>query len=152
MSTHAAANRRTAVLTFTRHYVEMAGAMLVGMVVLGRAESLLASAAGHPHALAGVAVPALAMAANMTVGVAVWMWLRGHRLRLTGEMVVGMTVGFLALAPQWTGAAGHHAPMMAGHELMFLGMFVAMFARRQHYTATATRRGDGHDQRVDTFE
>jgi hypothetical protein len=121
-------------MRFARHYMEMAGAMLVGTVALGLLESLLASAVGRPHALHGTPVSALLMAVNMSVAMATWMWLRGHRLRLIGEMVAGMTVGFLALAPQWIGATGHHAPMAAGHELMFLGMLVAMLARREHYS------------------
>src|SRR5688500_150243 len=101
---------RTAVLRFAGHYLEMAGAMLLGMVALGRLESLLASAIGRPHALHGTTVPALLMAANMTVVVAAWMYLRGHGLRLIGEMTAGMTVGFLALVPQWIGATSHHTP------------------------------------------
>jgi hypothetical protein len=119
-------------LGFARHYLEMAGAMLVGMVVLGRAEALL----GRPDA--GATVEALSMAANMMAATAAWMWLRGHRLRLIGEMVAGMSVGFLAMAPQWIGATGHHAPMVAGHDLMFLGMLVAMLGRREQYSETET--------------
>jgi hypothetical protein len=122
------------VLRFACHYLEMAGAMLVGMVALDRSESLLASATGHPHALAGTTVSALLMAANMTMAVAVWMRLRGHRLRPIGEMIAGMNVGFLALAPQWIGATSHHTATMAGHELMFLGMLVVMLARRRQYS------------------
>ncbi|MEQ4204356.1 hypothetical protein [Actinopolymorpha sp. B9G3] len=123
-----------AVLCFARHYVEMVAVMLVGMVALGRLESLLASAVGRPHALDGTTVSALLMAANMTVVVAAWMCLRGHHLRLIGEMVAGMNVGFLAMVPLWIGATSHHTLMMAGHELMFLGMLVVMLARRQHYS------------------
>lgn len=125
---------RPAVLRFARHYLEMVAAMLAGMVALGRLESLLASTIGRPHALAGPTVSALLMAANMTVGVAAWMCLRRHRVRLIGEMIAGMSVGFLALAPQWIGATCHDTLVMAGHELMFLGMLVAMLARRQHYS------------------
>ncbi|MEQ7127709.1 hypothetical protein ABN034_24760 [Actinopolymorpha sp. B11F2] len=121
-------------LWFARHYVEMVAVMLVGMVALGRLESLLASAIGRPHALVGTTVSALLMAANMTVVVAAWMRLRGYRLRLIGEMVAGMNVGFLAMVPLWIGTTSHHTAMMAGHELMFLGMLVAMLARRQHYS------------------
>lgn len=108
--------------------------MLVGMVALGRLESLLASATGRPHALDGATVSALMMAANMTVVVAAWMCLRGHRLLLIGEMVAGMNLGFLAMVPLWIGATSHHTLMMAGHELRFLGMLVVMLARRQHYS------------------
>ena len=128
-------------LRFVRHYMEMAGAMLVGTVALDRVESLLASAIGRPHALAGTTVSAPLMATNMTVVMAAWMFLRGHRLRLIAEMIAGMNVGFLALAPQWIGATGHHTQMMAGHELMFLGMLVAMLARRQHYSDHRQRPG-----------
>jgi hypothetical protein len=146
MSTHAAETThrtdrphprrawRTAVLRFARHYMEMVAAMLVGTVGLGLLESLLASAIGRPHALDGSTVSALLMAANMTVAAAAWMCLRGHRLRLIGEMVAGMNVGFLAMVPLWIGATSHHTLIMAGHELMFLGMLIAMLARRQHYS------------------
>jgi hypothetical protein len=128
--------KRPADLRFARHFMEMAGAMLVGMVVLGRLESLLASAVGHPDALAGATVSALSMAANMTAAVVVWMRLRGHRLLRIVEMVAGMNVGFLAMAPQWIGATSHHTPMLAAHDLMFLGMLVAMLGRREHYSGS----------------
>ncbi|GAA3384691.1 hypothetical protein [Cryptosporangium minutisporangium] len=127
--------RITAGLRFARHYLEMVAAMLVGMVVLGWLESLLASAIGHPRALDGATVSALLMAANMSVAVAAWMSVRRHRLPLIGEMVAGMSVGFVALVPLWMGGTGHHhAATMAGHEWMYLGMLVAMLGRRQYYS------------------
>ena len=125
---------RTAVLRFTGHFLEMAGAMLVGMVALSRLESWLASALGSPHAVA-TTVSASVMAATMIAVTAAWMSLRGHGLRLVAEMAAGMTVGFLVTAPQWIGGTGH-ASMFAGHEPMFLGMFVAMLARREHYSGS----------------
>jgi hypothetical protein len=72
--------------------------------------------------LDGATVSTLLMAANMTVVVAAWMYLRGHRLRLIGKMVAGVNVGLLAMVPLWSGANSHHTPMMAGHGLMFLGI------------------------------
>jgi hypothetical protein len=104
-------------------------AMVVGMVILRTVESLLASAMGHPDALDGETVSALLMAANMTVAVVAWMCFRGHRLRQIAEMAAGMNVPFLALVPLWVGTMNHHTLMMTGHELMFLGMFVAMLPR-----------------------
>lgn len=125
---------RTAAFRFARHYVEMVLAMVVGMVVLGPLESLLASAMSAPDALDGTTVTALLMAANMTVAMAAWMRFRGHRPRLIAEMSAGMNVPFLVpLVPLSVGGISEHTLMMAGHVLMFLGMFAAMLARRQEY-------------------
>jgi hypothetical protein len=49
-------------------------------------------------------------------------------------MAAGMNVVSLAMVPAWIGTTGHHTLMMAGHELMLLGMLVAMLARWWHYS------------------
>jgi hypothetical protein len=132
---------RPALLRFALHYAEMVAAMVAGMVVLDPLESLLASALGHPHALHGTTVGALLMAANMTVAMAGWMRFRGHRPQLIAEMIAGMNVPFLALlVPFQVGVTGEHALLMPGHALMFLGMAVAMLARRHEYMRTCRNR------------
>lgn len=122
-----------ALLGFARHYLEMVLAMVIGMVALDPLESLLASAMGQPHALHGTVAMALVMAANMTVAMAAWMRFRRHRPRLIAEMAAGMNVPFLALLVAFWGVDGEHPVLMSGHLLMFLGMSVAMLARRHEY-------------------
>ncbi|MFD2081401.1 hypothetical protein [Actinopolymorpha cephalotaxi] len=136
---HLPLSRGRAVLRFTVHYLEMVVAMVVGMVALGPLESFLARAVGRPDALDGSTVSMLLMAVNMTVPMAAWMRVRGHRWRLTAEMCAGMDVPFLlVLVPYWAGAISEMALMMVGHTVMFVGMAAAMVVRRQEYA------GHGH--------
>jgi hypothetical protein len=135
--------QRAARLRFARHYLEMVGAMVAGMVLLAPLESLVASVLGHPHVLDAAMVTALLMAANMTVATAGWMWLRRHRPRLIAEMAAGMNVPFLVLvlvAPLQGHASGEHGHgMISGTVLTIMGMSAAMLARRQEYASGAPR-------------
>lgn len=56
---------------------------------------MVASAIGQPDALARATTKPLLMVATMTVAMALWMRLRGHRPRLIAEMAAGMDV------PKW---------------------------------------------------
>lgn len=133
--------QRAAPLRFARHYLEMVGSMVAGMMLLAPLESLVASVLGHPHVLDTAMVTALLMAANTTLATVGWMWLRHHRPRLIAEMAAGMNLPFLVLAAPLQGhASGEHGHgMISGTVLMIMGMTAAMLARRQEYTGGAPR-------------
>ena len=114
---------------FTRHYLEMVAAMLVGMVTLDPLW-LLADAAWTR----GTEVELLAMATAMSVPMVLWMRVRGHGVRPTLEMTAAMYTGFVVLFPfLWGGALSEMGVMMAGHVLMPVFMLLAMLARREEY-------------------
>ena len=98
--------------------------MVVGMVLLMPLT---------PAAWAAVpAVHALVMAVDMTIGMAVWMAVRRHAVRLIVEMSVAMCAPFvLLLAPYGLGLVSGETVMGAGHVLMFLTMVGAMLLRRE---------------------
>jgi flagellar biosynthetic protein FliP len=113
---------------FIGHYVEMVLAMFVGMGLLALPWMLIWPDLGdHPVA------DTLVMAANMTIGMAAWMALRGHGRRMIVEMSAAMVAPFLLLVPLVAGAITADTLMMAGHVLMFLTMLAAMLLRRQDY-------------------
>lgn len=118
---------RRRVLRFAGHYLEMVVAMFVGMALLMPLT---------PAAWAALpAVHALVMAADMTIGMAVWMAVRRHRARLIVEMSAAMCAPFvLLLVPYGLGAVSGETVMIAGHVLMFLTMLGAMLLRRDEYS------------------
>ena len=74
------------------------------------------------------------MATNMSVGMAVWMRIRGHGLPAIAEMSAAMYLSFLVLLPlHWAGVLTGMAFMTAGHVLMVPAMLVAMLRRRSEY-------------------
>lgn len=118
-----------------RHLAEMLVAMLAGMMVLGPIWGPLT------HQRPTVAT--LVMALDMAVGMAAWMAVRGHGLRMIGEMTVVMVAPFLLLSP-WIGG---DALSTAGHVLMLVAMVALMLVRWEHYAAAPTwafrsRRGE----------
>ena len=130
--------RRTPVRTFTRHYVEMVVAMVLGMVVLG-------TALAAPLELAGVEVsswdrdaPALlllGMAFVMTVPMVAWMRHRGHGWAPAADMTAAMFLpSFAAVGLLWAGLeTDTHALLMIQHVAMGPAMLVAMLLRRHEY-------------------
>ena len=83
------------------------------------------------------------MALDMAVGMAVWMAVRRHGLRMIGEMTLAMVAPFLLLLP-WI---ERRSLVGAGHVLMLVAMVALMLVRWEHYSATPTwafgsRRGD----------
>ena len=120
---------RPSVRRFALHGLEMVIAMVVGMVVL---EPVWAWA--WPGLHDDIAAQALVMATNMSVGMAVWMRIRGHGLPAIAEMSAAMYLSFLVLLPlHWTGVLPGMAFMTAGHVLMVPAMLVAMLRRRSEY-------------------
>lgn len=125
---HPALPQRPA-LRFTRHAIEMVIAMLVGMVVLGPVWSF-----AWPGLDANTTAGVLVMATNMSIGMAVWMRIRGHGAAAIAEMCAAMYLPFLVLLPfTWAGLLPDMALMTAGHVLMVPAMLVAMLRRRHEY-------------------
>lgn len=121
-------SRARQVWMFTRHFLEMVAAMLVGMVTL---YPLWVVAGGGD---AATEVELLVMATTMTIPMVVWMWFRGHRARLSAEMAVAMYAGFVVVFPfLWAGVLDDMGVMMIGHVLMPIFMLGVMLARREEY-------------------
>lgn len=118
---------------FTGHYLEMVVSMLAGMMLLDPVwTSIFRTLPEH------VLPYTLVMAANMTLGMGLWMWLRGHSWRMIGEMSAAMVAPFvLLLVPTLLGLLTGDDLMMIGHTLMFVTMLIPMLARRHHYSAPA---------------
>ena len=124
-----------------RHYLEMVVAMVVGMMVLGPAESVLLDPVGWAELRAHPEIRALVMATNMTVAMVAWMRLRGHGWAATAEMAVAMYLSFLVLFPPlWLGVLSAAGLMALGHVLMLLAMAAVLLRRRTEYS------GHHHEQ------
>ncbi|WP_028045814.1 hypothetical protein [Cellulomonas sp. URHE0023] len=116
-------------LRFVQHAVEMVVAMVAGMVLLEPVWSF-AWPGLHESTTAHVMV----MATNMSLGMAVWMRVRGHGLALIAEMVAAMYVPFLLLLPvSLMGSLTTMGLMTVGHVLMVLGMLAVMLRHRHAY-------------------
>jgi flagellar biosynthetic protein FliP len=125
----AAHSRGRAIWHFTRHYLEMVVAMLVGMVALGPLEHLVWPALTARHD-----VGVLVMATNMAIGMGAWMRFRGHSWRGITEMSASMYLPFaVLLVPFWTGAISGSAMMTWGHILMLPAMALVMLLRPAEY-------------------
>ena len=121
--------RRPSALRFARHALEMVIAMLVGMMVLGPVWSF-----AWPELDQNITASVLVMATNMSIGMAVWMRIRGHGAASIAEMCAAMYLPFLVLLPfNWAGVLSDMALMTAGHVLMVPAMLVAMLRRRTEY-------------------
>lgn len=120
----------SALITFTRHYLEMVVAMLLGMLVLGLP---LATLIRTPE------LELLNMAITMTVPMVAWMRYLGHGWQPAWEMSAAMFVPtFVALGLLRAGLAGStHTLLMIQHTAMFPLMLVAMLLRRSEYTSHA---------------
>ena len=119
---------------FTLHYLGMVAAMFAGMMVLYPLWMLVVNAAGEPSAMETPEAEALAMAATMSIGMAVLMRIQRHAWRPIAEMCAAMTAGFVVLFPAlWTGALSGDDVLMLGHVLMLVFMLAAMLVRREEY-------------------
>jgi flagellar biosynthetic protein FliP len=104
-------------------------AMVVGMVLLEPVWSF-----AWPGLAENTTAQVLVMATNMSLGMAVWMRIRGHGPGPIAEMVVAMFLPFLVLLPlHWAGTLTATGLMTAGHVLMVPAMLVAMLRRRGEY-------------------
>jgi hypothetical protein len=117
-----------------RHFFEMVLAMIAGMAVLGAAVRLVCAALGYSDVLQHAGLRAPLMAANMTIGMSVWMRHQGHGWAPIGEMGAAMFVPLLVLlGPFWAGALSGDALSGAMHVLMLPAMVIAMLHRRDEY-------------------
>ncbi|MEW1837585.1 hypothetical protein AB0392_06475 [Nonomuraea angiospora] len=120
---------------FALHYVEMIVAMFAGMLALGMLWSALGLDLSHERQ------PELAyllMAVDMSIGMAAWMRIRGHRWAPTLEMCAAMFVPVVPLFPLlWLGAIDAGTMMTAAHVAMFPLMLAAMLRRLDEYAGCA---------------
>ena len=119
--------RRSSVRPLVRHYLEMVVAMFAGMLVLGALRSALGltvAFATHPG------TSYLLMATDMALGMAAWMWFRGHGWGCTLEMCAAMYVPALLLPLVWSGVLGAMAFMVLAHVAMLVGMLAVLVRRR----------------------
>ncbi|WP_200304709.1 hypothetical protein [Streptomyces adelaidensis] len=122
---------------FARHYLEMVVAMVVGMLVLGTVTDIALtladvefSRAGHPE------LALLEMAFDMSVGMTVWMRLRGHAWPDVLAMCGAMFAPAVALFPLlWLDVIAADSLMVLEHVLMLPLMFVVMLRHRDEYGA-----------------
>jgi hypothetical protein len=125
---------------FVCHFVEMVAAMGVGMLVLGPLWMLATEALGWSATFDHTVPMALAMATEMSIGMAVWMRFRRHGWTPTLEMCAAMFVPFLLLfVPLWAGLVGRGTVMLLGHLLMLPAMWAVMWRRREEYGAAHHR-------------
>ena len=118
--------RRSPLVRFVGHYLEMVVAMVVGMVALAPLWPEAWLARGDLHAVA--------MAVDMTVAMAAWMLVRRHTWPRTLEMSAAMVLPFaVLLVPYWLGLLSTGALMIAAHVVMLPLMLAAMIWRRADY-------------------
>ncbi|MEU6712896.1 hypothetical protein ABZ897_15560 [Nonomuraea sp. NPDC046802] len=118
---------------FALHYLEMIIAMFVGMFALGMLQSAVGLGLSYDEQ---PELAYLAMAFNMSVGMAVWMRIRGHGWASTLEMGAAMFVPIVPLFPMlWLGLIDGDVLMMVSHVAMFPLMLAAMLRRLDEYAA-----------------
>ncbi len=133
-------NRALQVGRFILHLLEMGLAMMAGMVVLYVLDVLTPESASYSAAFEyGTILFDFVMAVFMTVPMVAWMLVRGHGRRHVAEMAFGMNAPVAAIIILRLLGAEASLPWLAdaSHPAMFLGMIVAMLARRDHYTGKA---------------
>jgi flagellar biosynthetic protein FliP len=133
---------------FTRHYLEMVAAMMLGMLLhpvwRGYTDGLAAGSA-----LRSVEVDSLVMASVMVAPMVLWMALRRHGWAVTAEMAAAMYVAFLVLFPlHWLGLLDRTGVLVGGHVLMFVLMLVAMLRHRHEFVHHAHGRSAAADRRT----
>jgi len=119
------------IVRFVWHFIEMAIAMLIGMMPLGFVLSALGQSDlsnRSPEAFA------MAMTASMVLPMAAWMRIRGHGWERTGEMTAAMTLpDLLLVVGSLAGLLPHAAALSAMDTLMWAGMLAAMLFRWSDY-------------------
>jgi hypothetical protein len=136
--------------SFWRHFVEMVIAMGVGMAVLGPQWMMATDALGWSSLFRRTEPMALAMATEMSIGMAAWMRFRRHGWAPILEMCAAMFVPFLLLfIPYRLGAVGPTTVMIAGHVLMLPAMALAMLHRLDEYAGHRHTPADRERDHVD---
>ncbi|MER7334406.1 MULTISPECIES: hypothetical protein [unclassified Micromonospora] len=117
-----------------RHLLEMALAMIAGMLLLGPFRAAVGTALGFSPDLGRADVGAVLMATDMSVGMAVWMRYRRHSWAAVGEMTAAMYLPVLVLfVPFRAGLIGADALLLGSHLLMLPAMALAVLRRRAEY-------------------
>ncbi|MEU4642848.1 hypothetical protein [Micromonospora sp. NPDC023814] len=117
-----------------RHLLEMALAMIAGMLLLGQLRAAVGTSLGFSPDLGRADVGAVLMATDMSVGMAVWMRYRRHSWAAVGEMTVAMYLPVLVLfVPFRAGLVGADALLLGSHLLMLPAMALAVLRRRAEY-------------------
>lgn len=118
---------RSRFVRFLTAYVEMTVAMVVGMGLFGAVwDAVWPGLTSRPDAMA------LTMAFDMTLGMAAWMWVRGHGRRHIVEMSAVMVLPFVVLlVPYWLGTLSGGDLMTWGHVGMY-ALMAAYLAWRPH--------------------
>lgn len=115
---------------FVLHVGQMLLAMTAGMVLLAPVASLLVPDLDHRPGL-----HVMTMAADMAIGMGLWMGIRGHDRRMITEMSAAMTAPFaLLLGPCSAGWLSASTLSMLGHAVMVVAMVAVMVARRGYYS------------------
>lgn len=131
-------------MRFVRHFFEMVGVMMLGMVALGAAFGAfheLAFGSGFAAAWRDhVGLAAFAMAFNMTVPMVLWMRYRGHSWERGGEMAAAMNLPLLpAFVLYELGAIPSQGVLGLQMMLMIPAMLGAMLYRKEEYSAPHQR-------------
>ncbi|WP_188192011.1 hypothetical protein [Nonomuraea sp. SYSU D8015] len=113
---------------FVWRYVELVIAMSLGVLLITLVWGL-----GLPK-VTRFDVAMLVMAAEMSIGVAVWLRLRRHSWAGIAEMSLAMVAPFLVLlVPFWFGVLPGDLVSSIGHGLMFVLMALVMVRRHEEY-------------------
>lgn len=127
-------SRQTAARRFTRHFLEMVAAMVVGMVVLLPIAAGFVRLIGDHDLATHPIMAALEMATTMAIGTWVWMRYRHHTTARIAEMIAVVYGSFGVLfVPYWAGLLSGRGLMIGGHLVMLPAMITAMLVRRDDY-------------------
>jgi hypothetical protein len=120
---------------FIRHYLEMVIAMFAGMFILGGATDLVLYLTDTSAPWLSQPEPGyLKMAFDMSVGMVLWMRIRGHGWGSSLEMSAAMFVPVVPLFPLlWLGAIDENVMMLVAHIAMFPLMLLVMLRRRAEF-------------------
>jgi hypothetical protein len=130
---------------FIQHLLEMTAAMFIGMGVLAMPVRMLWEALGWDFMTENLVARTLVMATNMTIGMALWMRIRGHRWQPIAEMSLAMYLPFVLMYPFYFGdLVGTTGVMVVGHVLMVPAMAVVMLFRLDEYTVSHSRHRRDH--------
>jgi hypothetical protein len=127
-------DRADRVLRFLWHFVQMAVAMIVGMIAL-RPVISVTKGAGFPYLnYTFPALHLLVMAVAMSIPMVAWMLYRGHGLERSAEMAGAMFApALLAIGAHWAGLLSQMEMLSLGHELMWFAMLGLMLWRWNDY-------------------
>jgi flagellar biosynthetic protein FliP len=116
--------------------------MFVGMFALGMPARMLWEALGWTVLTEEMVPRTLLMATWMSVGMAIWMRIRGCSRPAILEMCLAMFVPFVVMYPfYFLGLVNTTAVMVVGHVFMVPAMVVAMLLRKEEYTGGHRARG-----------